>query len=466
MEEAEKVQGSDSRVQDSGDEFSGEPAASVTATEGWSASDEQKVRRAKPQAVPSDISLSAHYACTHCGLSFEPPSPQMFSFNNPQGMCPECDGLGDIYSFDPEKLIPIPAVVSARLRRTLAGKWRDMGRWRGTSITAWPKRSSKNTASRHGTVLETAWEELDPAVQRGLLWGTGDEHITFTWRSGPSGYKWGGKFEGSSRSCLISIAPPKATCSGASSKNTCASSAARHCRRPRLNPQARCVSLASRSPDVPGKSRTLAARGLRAADHRSRRFFSELELDATRQTIAAEALKEIRGRLHSSTWGSIISPLAAPPPPFRAENAAHPPGRPDRLRAGGRALHPRRAFDRPASTRQRSAAWTRWPSLRDRATRSSSSSTTKTPCAAADHIIDFGPGPGVRGGEVVAAGRVRQIAANPASVDRAISFRPAADRNPRPHAGPQRDKKLVVRNAAHNNLKTSTSKFRSARSSA
>ena len=52
---------------------------------------------------PSDITLSAHYACTHCGLSFEPPSPQLFSFNSPQGMCTQCDGLGEIYTFDPEQ---------------------------------------------------------------------------------------------------------------------------------------------------------------------------------------------------------------------------------------------------------------------------------------------------------------------------------------------------------------------------
>ncbi len=58
---------------------------------------------------PSDLSLSAHYACTHCQKSFEPPSPQLFSFNSPQGMCPECSGLGQIYSFDPQRLIPNPS---------------------------------------------------------------------------------------------------------------------------------------------------------------------------------------------------------------------------------------------------------------------------------------------------------------------------------------------------------------------
>src|SRR5262245_42342712 len=57
------------------------------------------------QNPKSEITLSAHYACTHCNLSFEPPSPQLFSFNSPQGMCPKCDGLGEIYSFDPARLI-------------------------------------------------------------------------------------------------------------------------------------------------------------------------------------------------------------------------------------------------------------------------------------------------------------------------------------------------------------------------
>src|SRR5205085_1935337 len=42
-----------------------------------------------------DLLLSAHYACTHCDISYEEPTPQLFSFNSPHGMCPECDGLGN-----------------------------------------------------------------------------------------------------------------------------------------------------------------------------------------------------------------------------------------------------------------------------------------------------------------------------------------------------------------------------------
>src|SRR5438309_262714 len=77
-----------------------------------------------------DILLSAQYACTFCDRSYEPPSPQMFSFNSPQGMCPECDGLGYRYSFDPELLIPDPALSFYDGAIPLVGRMRGMGRWR------------------------------------------------------------------------------------------------------------------------------------------------------------------------------------------------------------------------------------------------------------------------------------------------------------------------------------------------
>ncbi len=54
----------------------------------------------------ADILLSSGYACGPCGVSYEPPHPQMFSFNSPQGMCPRCDGLGTCFDFDPDMLVP------------------------------------------------------------------------------------------------------------------------------------------------------------------------------------------------------------------------------------------------------------------------------------------------------------------------------------------------------------------------
>ena len=56
----------------------------------------------------AEMVLSEHRACHHCGLSFPEPSPQLFSFNSPQGMCPECSGLGTRMEMDPELVVPDP----------------------------------------------------------------------------------------------------------------------------------------------------------------------------------------------------------------------------------------------------------------------------------------------------------------------------------------------------------------------
>ena len=56
-----------------------------------------------------DKVYSSDYACTACQISFAAPSPQLFSFNSPQGMCDGCNGLGKMFSFDPELLVPNPS---------------------------------------------------------------------------------------------------------------------------------------------------------------------------------------------------------------------------------------------------------------------------------------------------------------------------------------------------------------------
>src|SRR5262249_54078162 len=87
----------------------------VLSTEAAAESSRAEKRRQAEDAdspespATSDVVLSAHYACTHCNLSYEPPSPQMFSFNSPHGMCLECDGLGTRYTFDVDLLIPDPS---------------------------------------------------------------------------------------------------------------------------------------------------------------------------------------------------------------------------------------------------------------------------------------------------------------------------------------------------------------------
>ena len=91
--------------------------------------DTQQASAETPRETLDKI-YSAHYACTDCGISFEPPSPQLFSFNSPQGMCPGCDGLGQLYSFDPQLLIPDDSLSFKQGAIEILGPWKELGRWR------------------------------------------------------------------------------------------------------------------------------------------------------------------------------------------------------------------------------------------------------------------------------------------------------------------------------------------------
>src|SRR5580704_2969921 len=79
---------------------------------------------AETEGPTDDLLLSAHYACTHCDKSYEPPSPQLFSFNSPHGMCPDCDGLGSQFTFDPDLLIPDTSISFFDGAVALVGKLR------------------------------------------------------------------------------------------------------------------------------------------------------------------------------------------------------------------------------------------------------------------------------------------------------------------------------------------------------
>ena len=77
----------------------------------------------------SDLVLSSKYACVQCGVSYSTPEPQLFSFNSPQGACPTCDGLGDIYGIDPTKLVTDPGKSLRKGCLGVLGGFRDMPRW-------------------------------------------------------------------------------------------------------------------------------------------------------------------------------------------------------------------------------------------------------------------------------------------------------------------------------------------------
>ncbi len=400
-----------------------------------------------------ELPLSAHYACTHCNLSFEPPSPQLFSFNSPRGMCPTCAGLGEIYNFDPELLVSEPNRSFQQGCIELIGRWREMGRWRRHIYRGVAETLERKMGLESGTILETAWEELDPRIQNRLLWGTGDEHITFTWRQGASGRKWGGTYEGIIPRLLSQYRASNSRLQRRQLEKYMRVLGCRDCHGARLNAQARHVTLATTSVrfgDVP--ERSLPALCAMSVEEVST-FFEGLNLDAVGKKVAAEVVKEIRGRLgFLSDVGLGYLTLGRTAPTLSG-------GEMQRIRLAGQigcglvgvlyildepsiGLHAR-DNDRLLETLAR---------LRDQGNTVIVVEHDEDTMRAADHVVDFGPGPGVRGGKVVVSGPVEAVMADERSVTgqylrgtRAIPV-PAGRRAPN-------EKRLVVRGASHNNLK-------------
>ena len=397
--------------------------------------------------------FSAQYACLQCNLSFPPLEPQLFSFNSPRGMCPACGGLGKIYTFDPQKLIPNPARSFQQGCIELLGSWREVGRWRRHIFRGVAEMLERREGLPTGTVLETAWEELPKHIQDALLWGTGEAHITFTWRSGPTGYKWGGTFEGVIPRLLEQYRTTQNRLQRRQLEKYMCVLDCQACGGQRLNPQARAVTLASRGPRFRSRPERSLPEVVALSVAEAEEFFSTLELDAIGKKVAEDVLREICGRLKFlKDVGLEYLSLDRP-----ASTLAG--GELQRVRLAGQigsglvdvlyildepsiGLHPR-------DNRRLLQTLVR---LRDQGNTVIVVEHDEETIRAADYVVDFGPGAGTRGGQVMAAGPVEKVISEPRSLtgcylvgSRRIEI-PARRR-------PPNDAKLVIRGAAHNNLK-------------
>ncbi|MEX2168582.1 MAG: excinuclease ABC subunit UvrA [Pirellulales bacterium] len=373
-----------------------------------------KVRRG---ARRGDLALSAQFACTTCGLSFAPPSPQLFSFNSPQGMCLTCDGLGEFYSFDSERLVADASKSFNDGCFELIGKWKDLGRWKRHIYHGVAETMERKRELPSGTLLETPWCDLSEELRHIWLWGTGEEHITFTWRTGRTTQKYGGHFAGLIPELLEKYRTSQSQMQIRQLEKYMRIIGCPDCGGERLNPQARSVLLTTTSQrftDAASLSLPQVC-GLPIAD--AVEFFQALTLDKTQQFIATEVLKEIRGRLGFLTnVGLEYLTLARTAPTLSG-------GESQRIRLAGQigcglvgvlyildepsiGLHPRDNERLLATLEQ----------LRDLGNTVVVVEHDEDTMLAADHIIDFGPGPGIRGGHIVAIGDAAAVAEEPKSI--------------------------------------------------
>ncbi|MBM3982966.1 MAG: excinuclease ABC subunit UvrA [Planctomycetes bacterium] len=394
--------------------------------------------------LASDILLSAHYACTHCDISYEPPTPQLFSFNSPHGMCPSCDGLGTMFSFDRDLLIPDPALSFYDGAIPIIGPLKGMGRWR--------KHIFEGVGTSLGIDLKKPWSKLPDAHKELLLNGSGDAHIVWEWKQRfGKVWKHGGKWDGIVPQLIAQFKKATAGPRRMQLEKYMRMVHCPACDGQRLNPQARAVRVGGR---------TLVELGRTPIGDLMPWFDGyEKALPDTSRVVAGELMKEIRARLgfllnvglHYLTLDRAAPTLSG--------------GEAQRIRLASQigsglvgvlyvldepsiGLHPRDNARLLASLER----------LRDMGNTVLVVEHDEDTMRAADYLVDFGPGPGVRGGEVVAAGTTAQVFAEPRSLTAQYLTGAQSIAIPTERRAPN-GKKLRIVGASHNNLKDVTAEI-------
>ena len=389
------------------------------------------------EGLPERV-LSEHRACHYCGISFPELTPQLFSFNSPQGMCPECSGLGTRMEMDPDLAVPNPDLsINEGAVKPLGAVGEGTG-W-GTDVV-------RAVARERGIDLNAPWRTLPAAHRKIILFGTGDDRVRVQLRG-----SWGGghfrlKYEGALNSMMRRM------------KETQSEDMRQYYQRFLSNrPCSACA----------GRRVRREALGVRIAGHHiadatalsvdaALAFFEGLDLRGAEATIAAELLKEIRARLRFlRDVGLGYLTLDRPAPSLSG-------GEGQRIRLasqiGSELTGVIYVLDEPSiglHQRDNRKLLAALKHLRDIGNTVVVVEHDREAMEESDWLVDFGPGAGRHGGHIVAAGTPDEVKASPESLTgRYLRGDLEIPLPPRRRKGDGR--KIAVVGARENNLKAVT----------
>ena len=340
-----------------------------------------------------EITFSAKFACPHCGYSIPELEPRLFSFNNPAGACPSCDGLGLKQFFDEDKVITSEELSLAE--GAIRG-WDRRNVYYFQMLTA--------LAQSLDFDMDVAFKDLDKTVRRKILYGTGKESVEFRYLNDRGDIiKRNHPFEGivpnmERRYRETESEAVREDLASYLSTSTCPS-----CDGSRLREAARNVFI----------DNTTLPELVRLAVGKSFDYFDNLKLPGNRGEIAEKILKEIRDRLQFLVNVGLDY--------LNLERSAETlsGGEAQRIRLasqiGAGLVGVMYVLDEPSiGLHQRDnerllATLTR---LRDLGNTVLVVEHDEDAIRTADHVIDIGPGAGVHGGRVVAQGTAEEVAAN------------------------------------------------------
>ena len=408
-----------------------------------------------------DTLYSTDYACTHCGISYEAPSPQLFSFNSPQGMCPDCNGLGVRFDFMQDRLVPDDSLTIQKGAIAILGKLSSIGKWRKHILKGVGRAIEIDLGMPEDSFFKTKWRDLPQAAIQKFLYGLGSRNITFSYRHSGGMWKRGGTYAGFIPELLEEYRKTRNPMRRVQLEKYMHETGCSTCFGSRLNKQAGSYRLTSKSlPGAEGTSSPLSLPqvcGLSVVDAWD--FFGELELDDTGRFIATEVLKEIRGRLgFLLRCGLDYLTLDRTAPTLSG-------GESQRIRLAGQigcglvgvvyildepsiGLHPRDNVMLLDSLKD----------LRDQGNTVIVVEHDEETMQAADYIVDFGPGPGVRGGEIVVEGSVADLKKSERSFTGAFLSGRRKIEIPQVRR-PGNGQAIEIHGATHHNLKDVSASF-------
>ncbi|MCG7913289.1 MAG: excinuclease ABC subunit UvrA [Candidatus Thiodiazotropha weberae] len=355
------------------------------------------VRVAWMNGNQQELVFSSRFACPHCGYSLTELEPRLFSFNNPVGACPTCDGLGIEQFFDPEKVVAHPELSLA-----------------GGAVRSWDRRNAYyfqmiSSLGRHLKFdPETPWKKLPKRIQKVILHGSGSEAIEFSYHNerGRS-VKKRHPFEGIIPNMQRRYRETESNAVREELTRYISSQPCPDCEGTRLNQAARHVFI---------KAHTLPEL-TRMPIGQVKKSFSALKLPGKRGKIAAKILKEIDQRLHFLVnVGLDYLTLDR-----SAETLSG--GEAQRIRLasqiGAGLVGVMYVLDEPSiglHQRDNQRLLDTLTYLRDLGNTVIVVEHDEEAIRSADHVVDIGPGAGVHGGKIIAQGTANQIAKSKGSL--------------------------------------------------
>ena len=376
--------------------------------------------------------FSARYACPTCGYSLSELEPRLFSFNNPAGACPACDGLGVRQLFDPNRIVRDSSLSLAA--GALAG-WDRRNRFYFSLLT--------NLSEHYGFSIDTAFEDLPKKIQKVILTGSGKEKITFHYR-GMRGQSRTHAFEG--------VIPNMERRYKETDSHAVRDELARYlsvhscelCNGSRLREEARHVFIGD-----------MALHDISALPiDQAVEYFKNLKLEGSRAEIAHRITQEVTERLGFLTnVGLGYLSLSR-----SAETLSG--GEAQRIRLasqiGSALVGVMYVLDEPSiglHQRDNARLLATLVQLRDLGNTVIVVEHDEEAIRSADHVLDLGPGAGVNGGHIVAEGTPEDILNNPASVTGKYLSGELTITVPANRTKPDKKKQLLIKGASGNNLR-------------